>query len=341
MDVFPHLYGQEAVKKELLHLYKENRVPHTLLFYGDEGLGKTTAAFDFAGALTGKGEKLFSDLSLVTEEEKKKALVLTFADEQVWYLHPVGRELKIEQFRIFLSAMASFDEKVHVCIIDEAQTMMAPVANSLLKTLEEPEGNVHFILITHDLDALLPTIISRGERFGFAPLSREAFLSFMEGKKNQLSFPPGMDESILFQLSEGNPGITVEVCDEKGRKQPGSAMEVWEMLSQGRAPFARLSGLEFKEREDLRKMIRWMILVGRDMMVLAETGNLSMVRCVSIAQREMSVSRSWPGERWEDALRVLKTAETAVSRYINVKNIWDMILIELEHIQKGEKKWNR
>ena len=121
---FPHVFGQEKVSRELKRLFEENRLPHTLIFYGDEGLGKTTAALDLAGILTGKAEKLEKELSEISEEERQKVPVLTLADEQVWYLHPVGMELKIEQFRAFLSAMSSFDEKPHVCIIDEAQTMM-------------------------------------------------------------------------------------------------------------------------------------------------------------------------------------------------------------------------
>ena len=111
---FPHVEGQEKVQKEIKRLLEEDRLPHTLIFYGDEGLGKTTAALDLSGILTGKAEKLMTELAELSEEERQKTPVLTLADEQVWYLHPVGMELKIEQFRTFLSAMASFDEKPHV-----------------------------------------------------------------------------------------------------------------------------------------------------------------------------------------------------------------------------------
>ena len=88
-------------------------------------------------------------------------------------------------------------------------------------------------------------------------------------------------------------------------------------------------------------MIRWISLVGRDIMVLAETGDSSLVRCRSIAAREAAVAPRWGEGRGEEAVKVLKTAETAVSRYINIKNVWDMVLIELEKLQKGEKTWNR
>lgn len=337
---FPHVYGQGKVKKELKRLYDENRLPHTMIFYGDEGLGKTTAAFDLAGLLTGMEDKLFRELSLLSEEDKKKMAVITLADDQVWYLRLLGMELKIEQFRTFLEAMASFDEKPHVCIIDEAQTMMDPVANALLKTLEEPEGNIHFILITHDLDALLPTIISRGERFGFLPLGMEDYFSFLHSRK-ELHFPKGMDEKILFQLSEGNPGITLEVCDEEGSAQPDSAMEFWETVTESSTPFSSLSTMQFKERKDFLKMLRWILLVGRDIFILSETGNREALRCVSVAERESRLAPFWKGWKGEEALMALKTAETAVARYINTKNIWDVILITFEHIQKGEKEWIR
>lgn len=340
-DFLPHVYGQEKVKKEWKRLLAENRLPHTLILYGDEGLGKTTAALDLAGHLTGQLDKVWEAYSSWNGAAQKKDPALVMADDQVWYLRPMGMELKMEQFRLFLESMASFDEKPHVCIIDEAQTMMDPVANSLLKTLEEPEGNIHFILITHDLNALLPTIISRGERFAFFPLAATDFLALMAMQPEKYTFPSGMDKQTLYQLSEGNPGIALEVCDEKGENQPEGAMDFWEIVTRDSIPFTKLSAKEWKDRQEFLRMLRWIMLVGRDIMVLSETGNSSMARCISVVQREQALAGEWNAGRGEKAVQVLKTAETAVSRYINIKNVWDMILIELEHIQKGGRKWNK
>ncbi len=343
-DFLPHVYGQEKVKKEWKRLIDENRLPHTLILYGDEGLGKTTAALDLAGELTGKMEKIWS-LFPAWEENGKKELVLTMADDQVWYLRPMGMELKIEQFRLFLDAMASFDDKPHVCIIDEAQTMMDPVANSLLKTLEEPEGNIHFILITHDLNALLPTIISRGERFAFLPLSEIDFLALMASDPAKYKFPSGMDGQMLYQLSEGNPGMTLEVCDETGDPEPETAMTFWEDMTHDGIPFAKYSNKAWvehvKERKDFLRLFHWITLVGRDIMVMAETGNPALARCISVREREQALAPYWGNGRCDEVMKVCKTAETAVSRYIGLKNIWDMILIQLEHIRKGSKEWNK
>ena len=137
-DFLPHVYGQEKVKKEWKRLLEERRLPHTMVLYGDEGLGKTTAAFDLAGVLTGKSGKLWEEIRLWQRESSGKEPVVTFADHQVWYLRPMGMELKIEQFRLFLDAMATFDETVHVCIIDEAQTMISSLLRMIFTRCFRP-----------------------------------------------------------------------------------------------------------------------------------------------------------------------------------------------------------
>ncbi len=82
-DFLPHVYGQEKVKKAWKRLLEERRLPHTMILYGDEGLGKTTAAFDLAGVLTGKSEKLWEEIRLWQRESSGKEPVVTFADHQV------------------------------------------------------------------------------------------------------------------------------------------------------------------------------------------------------------------------------------------------------------------
>jgi DNA polymerase-3 subunit delta' len=146
----PHIYGQEKVQKEWKSLLKNNRFPHTLILYGDDGLGKTTAAFDLAGILTGESEKISGEFDELHISSAREEMTLPMAGNRLWYLRPGKMELKVEQFRTFLESMASFDEKAHVCIIDECQFMRAAAANIMLKTLEEPQSNVYYILISTD-----------------------------------------------------------------------------------------------------------------------------------------------------------------------------------------------
>lgn len=330
-----HVYGQKKLKQELQRLLDSARVPHTMIFYGEEGLGKTTAALDLAALLTGAADTFWEEVE-AWKEYADKVPVLTAAKDSVWYIHPLGMELKIEQFRAFTEAMFVFDENPKVCIIDEAQTMMPVISNSLLKTLEEPVGNLYFILVTHDIHALLPTIRSRSESFPFFPLSREEYHKLVVSDPKKYKFTDSLTEEMVYQLSEGNPGITLDICSETENRQPEQAMIFWETLTWSKLPFSVLSGWEMKERSDFLRMLRWIILVGRDLLVISATPGLSMERCVQVSERERRIAPSWSNGRAEKAIGVLQTAETACRRYISIKNIWDMILIELQHIQRGK-----
>ena len=334
VEWFPHVCGQDRLKEELGRLCSEDRIPHTLIFYGDEGLGKTTAALDFAGALTGR-DVYQEAQAWASDPQLEKEPVLTAADDRVWYLRPVGTELRIDQFRAFLDAMSSFDGTAHLCIIDEAQTMMPAAANVMLKTLEEPPQQVYFILITHDLDALLPTIISRGERFPFFPLSREEYQAFLAGHREALPFRTAQEAEEAYYLSEGNPGLTQEMFQEEGTPQPETAMQFWERITDSVIPFSEGTAEASQDRKEFRRMLRWMILIGRDLLVLSEAPGADLVRCRQMAEREARIAPAWSGGRAEAALEVLFRADAACRRYISVKNIWDMILISLIRIRKG------
>lgn len=341
MDFFPHVYGHEKLKKMWEKLYESGKMPHTMILYGEKGLGKTTAALDMAGLLTGMEKEIWDSWKDIGRENIEKNPVMTFADQRVWYLAPAGWELKIEQFRKFLEAMPSFDEKSHVCIIDEAQTMKEPIANSLLKTLEEPIGNLYFLLITHDISAMLPTILSRGERFSFFPVSETEYKRLLREQPEKYRLPDGIDEDTAYQLSEGNPGKTAALCEQGRAGQPERAVKFWETLTYSTSPFADMHEDKWKDKDELLQMLGWILLVGEDLMMLGETRDRRLIRCVSVLPQEEAMAPVWGDGKAEEALCFLQKAQKAVSYYVNPNIIWDAVLIRLEHIRKGDRAWNR
>ena len=82
-------------------------------------------------------------------------------------------------------------------------------------------------------------------------------------------------------------------------------------------------------------MLRWIILVGRDLLVISEMPELSMERCKQVSERERKAAPYWKGDAAEKAIQVLQKAELGARRYISTKNTWDMILIKLQYIQRG------
>ncbi len=333
MEFLSHVFGQRKLKERLSQLLREERLPHTMIFCGDEGLGKTTAALDLAENLTGTA--VFDEWAAWQAEDTEKELLLVNRAGRIFYIRPIGasQTLRIEQFRAFLETMATFDDAVRVCIIDEAQGMRREIANALLKTLEEPPRNLYFILITHEYEALLPTIRSRGAAFPFFALSEEEFTAMARAKGDMFPVKSEADIRTAYLLSEGNPGMAVEMFAETGVRQPETAMDVWEILTTSAVPFSEAAPLGPKERPEMRRMLRWMCLIGRDLYVLAGAGG-DFARCRRILGREEAVFPSWTGERAARAVRVLKEAETACKLNISVKNIWDMTMISLLRIRK-------
>lgn len=337
----PHLIGQTHITAELEKAMRSGRLPHTMIFYGDEGLGKTTAAFDLAGEVTGLMDKVWEEDAaprFLALGEDDDSLIYTAAEDLVWYITPPHMELSVKQFEIFMEAMVSFDDRPHVCIIDEAQTMGAFIANSLLKTLEEPKDNVYFILITHDITKMLPTIISRGDRFHFVPLTEEEFDQFIDRHAEEFSFKGGKERHDAFRLADGNPGIAIEIFDRDGREAYEKAISFWEIITSDATPFAKLSEGKLPERKEFQKELRWILFIGRNLMLLSNAPE-EAEKITRVTEREKKLAPEWGEGKAEKALEVLKIALDASKRYISSKNIWDMIILQLIHIKKGDFTW--
>lgn len=328
----PHVIGQYTVKNELQKSLEKNRLPHTMLFYGDEGLGKTAAALDLSSAMLGEPNDIWDSFHHWTHDASfAKLPVLTAADDRLWYLRPAGMELKIEQFLFFLKAMAAFDNRTHICIIDEAQTMGRPVANSMLKTLEEPPAAVYFILITHDMDALLSTIVSRAEKFAFFPLSEADFRDFYRTIDTNIN-QEKLD--LMYQLTGGNPGLLKKLAEAEEDNQPERAMAFWEMVTFGEDPFSK-GAREWKSRDEFLIMLRWITMVGRDILMESGAPGSDFGRCQSVSSKVRQMALHWDEEMMEQAIGVLEIARQAAGRYMSPKVIWDMVILRLCRIRKG------
>jgi len=199
------LVAQDTARRTLERALERDRVHHAYLFTGPDGVGKELAAFGLAQALVcekrgaGGGPDLFGGSappSLLACGACSACLRAQPRDEQGLPVHPdvvvierglyppatIGRrtpetqDISIDQIRTLVlsrSAYAPHEGRAKVFILRRADELSVSAANALLKTLEEPGARTHFILLTSQPDALLPTILSRTLRVRFAPLPEE------------------------------------------------------------------------------------------------------------------------------------------------------------------------
>src|SRR6476469_7656210 len=183
--MFDELTGNSRVKAALKRMLVTDRLPGSMLFTGEPGIGKKRFALEVARALncrTPKDQEACGVCSSCTRIVKLNYPQRDDADEWtqiIWTDHPdVGlvvapkRVLRVEQMRQIEKEanFRPFEGKARVFLIDEADKLNDASANALLKVLEEPPRTSHLILITARPAMLLPTILSRCQMIRFAPL---------------------------------------------------------------------------------------------------------------------------------------------------------------------------
>lgn len=202
-QTFASVVGQEPIVATLKNAIKFKRVAHAYLFCGLRGTGKTTLARIFAKALncralTADGEPCNECASCqeITSGRSLDVLEIDGASNR-------GID-DIRQLNETVGyAPASGQYKIY--IIDEVHMLTKEAFNALLKTLEEPPPNVKFFFATTEPHKVLPTIISRCQRFDLHRISSEAMISKLSSISEELQVKAEEEAlELIAHLSEGS-----------------------------------------------------------------------------------------------------------------------------------------
>ena len=174
---FSDVVGQTQVTVTLKNEVMRGRIAHAYLFTGSRGTGKTTCARILAKAVNCLHPK---DGDPCRECEICRGLeegsILDVEEIDAASNNGVSDVRSLIESSNFTPATA----KYRVYIIDEVHMLSPQALNALLKTLEEPPPHVIFILATTEVHKLLPTILSRCQRFDFKRIAPEAIADRLE-----------------------------------------------------------------------------------------------------------------------------------------------------------------
>src|SRR5687768_7701768 len=198
---FSDVVGQEHVTRTLSQAIEQNRIAHAYLFCGPRGTGKTTIARIFAKCLncTGGPNVEFGD-----DDERCKEIT---EGRSIDVLEIDGASNRgIEEIRDLRETVkyVPATSKFKIYIIDEVHMLTKEAFNALLKTLEEPPEHVKFMFATTEPEKVLPTILSRCQRFDLRRILASLIVKHLGeiAAKEKVE----IDDAALYAIARGAEG---------------------------------------------------------------------------------------------------------------------------------------
>src|SRR5436190_3133682 len=198
---FQEVVGQEHVARTLSQAIEQKRIAHAYLFCGPRGTGKTTIARIFAKCLN------CTDGPKVDLDEKDSRCKEIAEGRSLDVLEIDGASNNgVEQVRELRETCkyAPANAKFKIYIIDEVHMLSTAAFNALLKTLEEPPAHVKFMFATTDPEKVLPTILSRCQRFDLRRIPAALIVKQLSeiATKEKVK----IDDAALYAIARGAEG---------------------------------------------------------------------------------------------------------------------------------------
>ena len=176
------LIGQDRELNILTNYLVSNNTPNSLILIGDKGIGLKDTAMKMASCLVNPNiSNNFESIkkSLIESNDYTSPFLLLI--ERIWLDDKKRFKNKIyrEDLSYIYDFFATKDDinQRRVCVIDSIDDLSNDAINSLLKIIEEPNPNSHFIIINHNQKSLIPTIRSRSQIIKFKSTNRGDFFN--------------------------------------------------------------------------------------------------------------------------------------------------------------------
>lgn len=198
---FSDVVGQEHITGILQKEVASGRVHHAYIFTGSRGTGKTTCAKILAKAINCESHDNGNPcLSCSICEDIDNGSVLDIVEIDAASNTGVDNIRDLKEEAMFTPARG----KYRVFIIDEVHMLSSNAFNALLKILEEPPKHVVFILATTEVDEVLPTVLSRCQRFDFKRITGEKIAERLKYVADKEGFKISDDAArLIAKISDG------------------------------------------------------------------------------------------------------------------------------------------
>lgn len=317
-------------------------LPPSLLFAGPAGVGKHLAAVAVSQALNCTNNSTMNGSGLAgpsTDACGTCAACVRIARG----VHPdvllVGPgdsgAIKIDQVRDIIdrAQYRPFEGRRRAVIIDEADALVHPAQNALLKTLEEPTPSSVFILVTARPDMLLPTVLSRCPQLRFRPLSADDIAAALMARGHN-----EREARAVAATADGSLGLALQASAGELAESRDLAQRVLAQAAARNDPAQRIQAAQqlltkpvggVTDREQLATHLRAMGVLLRDVEVLATHADERALANPDIRPALERLTSAFHGERGTRAFAAVDRALVALQRNAGVKLVADWVVLQL------------
>jgi len=332
---FNHIVGHEQIIEHLKTAIGTGKVSHAYLFAGEDGSGKNMLANAFAMALQCEQIRQgnIGDLAEVKACGICKSCIQAASDNHpdiIRITHDKA-SIGIDDIRIQLNndiQIKPYSSPYKIYIIDEAEKLTEQAQNALLKTIEEPPKYGIILLLTNNLNSLLPTILSRCVTLHIKPIDSELMLKYL---MEQYQVPDYQAElSTVF--AQGNLGKAI---------QYSSSEEFAEMKKEVLHLLKYIDDMELYEIIDgLKKIsenkvqvfdyIDLMILWYRDVLLFKVTNDLNLLIYKSEFQDISKQANKRSYEGIEKIIAAMEKAKIRLNANVNFDLTMELMLLTIK-----------
>lgn len=285
------IYGHEQIKADLQLLLQEKKLPHALLFSGIDGIGKLLTAKILAKSLLCAN---FKEHNAPCGYCKSCKMFDEQSHPDYYFLEPEGKTrklIKIEQIRQMQSqiALSPYLSDKRVVIINDAQYLNDTAGNSLLKTLEEPVGEVFFILITSNKDMILSTILSRCMKIYFAPLT---YMEVARALQQQMDITEDKAK-IIARLSGGSILKARQFIDDDALALRQRALNCLQEDFSIKEIWSFIDDLSNWDRDKINEIMSHLQMLLRDLLLMKVNQNINIIYNQDIKEDLLKVQNKY------------------------------------------------
>lgn len=320
---FKEIIGHERQIEILRNSIKEETVSHSYLFEGQEGLGKRKVALAFSKALLCKDRG--------NEPCNKCSSCIKFQTgnhPDFKMLSPTKGSIPKKEIDELISSISilPFESRRKVYIIDEGDAIRLDSQNTLLKTLEEPPKYIVIIIVTSNINKIIPTILSRCQDIKFRPVENKKIIEYLEKSY-------GVDEEkakLICDFAKGSLKKAIELAesDEFLKKREEIINIIDEIVKGNKIRVFTASDLLSKDKDNIEEILDMIIYWFRDLLIYKELGESSLL--INKDKIDILSSQSFLDmRRINDIIYTIEMTKINVKRNVNFNLSIETMLLSI------------